>query len=222
MKYILCVDVKGLNIVCFTGIEYVMKEIPKEVLTLNINGVRNITQDYLATQDLNEHLGTNFDIMDFSQTLGVGDAVYFVKQYIRNNEKVYRYYHLDIKAETDKFVRKAKPVSVDKLIAQCNEANRIKATRSKNDQSIDDRSRAIRDYFNRVDKAWRLYDSALLKAKPDSHLQLAYNKRTLEKDLDIAFKKACDANVSVEDIRDVENQVIRERIRRIENAQQHC
>lgn len=222
MKHILFVDIKGLEIACFVGIKYTMKEIPREVLMMNINGVRNITQDYLATKDMNQCLNTKFEVVDFTQTLDIGDCVYFVKQYIKNDEKVYRYYQLDISGQSENFIRKTRYLNVDRLIYQCNEANKAKTERPKTEQDENDRSWAVRDYFNRVDKAWRLYDSALLKTKPESHSQLAYHKRTLERDLDIAFKKACDAKVPVSDIRDAENQVLRERIRRIEDAQQQC
>ena len=219
MKYILFVDIKGLEIACFIGIKYTMKEIPREVLMMHVDNMRNITQDHLATKDLNQCLNTKFEVIDFTQTLDVNDQVYFVKQYTKNNEKVYRYYQLDFTGEGENFARKSRFMNVDRLIFQCNEANKAKADRSKTDQDPEDRSWAVRDYFNRVDKAWRLYDSALMKAKPETHSQLAYHKRTLEKDLDIAFKKACDAKVSIEDIRDVENQVIRERLRRLDDAQ---
>ena len=224
MRYILYADMEGISIETFINTHCRVKEIPVEVLQKRINGARNITNNHLSTDTMNKHLGTKFEVIDFTQCLDNGDILFVVKPIEKQSGVDHRYYMIEILGEPNQIVRRPRSQEIDELIEHCNSTNANKSFRNKeklkpdclNERANEDWAK--RDYFNRVDKAYRLYDSALSKVKPESMRDIAYHKRTLSRDLDLAFKRACDANVSPEDIRDIENQVLRERLRRLDNA----
>lgn len=221
MRYILYADMEGISIETFINTYCRIKEIPIEMLRNGIKNVRNITHTHLSTAAMNKHLNTKFEVIDFTQCLDNGDVLFVIKPTEKQNGPDHRYYMIEILGEPNQIIRRPKSQEIDELIECCINNNANKALKGKNSLRPDnlnisksEREWAVRDYFNRVDKAYRLYDSALTKDKPESLSNLAYHKRTLARDLDLAFKRACEAKLTVEEIRSAELSVIKERMRR--------
>lgn len=219
MKYLLYADMLGISVEMFRGTHCRVKEIPIEVLQKRLGGIRNITHSHLSTQNMNKHLGTAFEVIDFTDCFDNGDVIFVIRPKELTSGQRDRYYTIEVLGDPDQIVRRPLVRNIDELIESCNKNNAEKSARDKDrTQSDKNREWAVRDYFNRVDKAYRLYDSAISKIKPESINDLAYHKRTLSRDLDLAFKRACEAKLTVEEIRSAELSVLKERMRRTLHA----
>lgn len=221
MKYILNVDTPGLTIDLYKRSSYIVKEIPIEVVLKYKTELQNITLNHVSTKELNEQLGTNYQVHDFTSCLDIGDILYIIKtKDMHPKAKVTRAYKIEITGDPENIIRRPEMRHIDEIIEKCNAYNAEKAQRNKDGQESksNDRSWITRDYFNRLDRAYQLYDETLMNTKATTYSNLSYKKRCLEKDLDLAYKRACDAGITIEEIREVEVKVLEERLRRIKNG----
>lgn len=221
MEYILNADVKGISIEIYKGLSYIVKEIPIEVLMKFKNKLCNITLNHVSTKELNVYLDTKYQVSDFTNCLDIADVLYIVRSEEKPPHGTFtRVYKMEITGYAEKIIRRPESIIIDDIISQCNVNNANKAFRNKTDQNTqsNDRSWITRDYFNRLDKAYRLYDETLMNTKATTYSNLSYKKRCLEKDLALAYDRACAAGITVEEIRDVEVKVLESRMRRIKNG----